>query len=135
MSREISPKLEQRLKQEKIAWLTTVRADGTPQPTPIWFLWQDGTFLIYSKPNARKIANIANHPTVAINLNSDEWGGSIAVFTGQASVDLDPEPADRVPAYLEKYREGIAQIEMTPESMAREYSAAIRVEPLRVREE
>lgn len=135
MSREISPQLEKRLREEKIAWLTTVRADGTPQPTPIWFLWRDGVFLIYSKPEARKIGNISNNPKVAINLNSDEWGGSIAVFTGRAVVDLDPVPADRVPAYIEKYREGIAQIEMTPESMAREYSAAIRVEPVRVREE
>ena len=131
----IDAELEIRLREEKIAWLTTVRSDGTPLPVPVWFLWQDGKFLIYSQPNARKIHNIARNPRVAINLNSDEWGNSIAVFTGTASVDADALPAHEVSAYLEKYREGITQIEMTPESMAKEYSSAIYVQPTWVRHE
>ncbi len=64
-------------------------------------------------------ANIASKSRVAINLNSDEWGNSIAVVTGTASVDSDATRANEISAYLEKYREGIAQIEMTPDSMAK----------------
>lgn len=30
---------ERRLREERIAWLTTVRADGQPQSVPVWFLW------------------------------------------------------------------------------------------------
>ena len=71
MPLEVEAELERLLCEEKIAWLTTVRSDGTPQPTPVWFLWQQGTFLIYSQPEAKKIRNIANEPRVALNLNTD----------------------------------------------------------------
>jgi PPOX class probable F420-dependent enzyme len=135
MAVEVEPELEKRLREEKIAWLTTVRRDGMPQPTPVWFLWQNGRFLIYSQPEAKKIRNIENNPRVAISLNSDLWGNHIAVVTGMASVDFDATPANEIPAYLAKYHEGILQIEMTPESMAKEYSAAIHVTPVWVRHE
>ncbi len=135
MSTAISSQLQLRLRDEKVAWLTTVRADGVPQPTPIWFLWQEGTFLIYSKPDARKVRNIRRNPNVAVNLNTDEWGSRVVVFRGRATVVEGAPLANRVPAYLDKYRQGIADLEMTPESMAREYSVAIRVEPQAVRDE
>jgi PPOX class probable F420-dependent enzyme len=135
MSTEISSQLKVRLRDEKVAWLTTVRADGVPQPTPVWFLWQETTFLIYSKPDARKVRNIRRNPNVAINFNTDEWGSRVVVFRGRATVEEGAPLADRVPAYLVKYRQGIADLEMTPESMAREYSVAIRVEPQTVRDE
>jgi len=135
MSIEIGPHLKQRLMEEKVAWLTTVRADGVPQPTPIWFLWQEGTFLIYSKPDARKVRNIRQNPHVAINFNTDEWGEHVVVFRGDGTEDEGAPPADQVAAYLDKYRQGIADLEMTPESMAREYSVAIRVKPQSVRDE
>jgi PPOX class probable F420-dependent enzyme len=135
MGLKISSQLEERLKTEKIAWLTTVRRDSVAQPTPVWFLWQQGEFLIYSKPLARKIGNIQRNPRVAINLNSDEWGGNIAVFAGEATIDSDAVPAHQVPSYLEKYREGIADIGMTPEEMGKEYSVGIHVRPTWVREE
>lgn len=135
MAVEVEPALEERLREEKIAWLTTVRSDGMPQPTPVWFLWQDGKFLIYSQPEAKKIRNIASNPRVALSLNSDLWGNRVVVVTGMASVDVDPTPANQIAGFLDKYREGIAQIQMTPESMAKEYSAAIHVTPGWIRHE
>ena len=119
----------QLLCEEKIAWLTTMRSDGMPLPTPIWFLWQDNSFLIYSQPKTKKLRNIANNPRVAINLNTDLWGDRVVVFTGMASVDPSATPANEIPAYIEKYHESILQIDMTLESMAKEYSTAIYVKP------
>ncbi len=29
---------ERRLREEEIAWLTTVRSDAQPQSVPVWFL-------------------------------------------------------------------------------------------------
>ncbi len=135
MALHLSDAVQTRLRQEKIAWLTTVRPDGLPQPTPIWFLWDGTSLLIYSKPDARKIHNLLAHPGVAFHLNSDEWGGSILVLWGRAVVDPQAPPATGNAAYVEKYRQGIADIGMTPEEMAAEYSAAIRITPERVREE
>ena len=31
----------QRLETEAIIWLATVRSDGRPHLTPIWFVWQE----------------------------------------------------------------------------------------------
>ncbi len=135
MDIQFSKKLTRRLQAEKIAWLTTVRKDGTPQPTPVWFLWDGESFLIYSQPGARKVRNIRRNPRVAINLNTDASGGKVAVFWGTAEIREGAPPADQVEAYLEKYRQGIADIGMDPEGMARQYSLAIRVRPERVREE
>lgn len=135
MPATISNKLAKRLRTEEIIWLTTVRADGTPQPTPVWFLWKEGEFLIYSKPDALKIRNISRNPRVALNFNTDKAGGSVVVITGEALVDAGAPPATRVPAYIDKYRQGIADLGMTAEAMASEYSTTLRVKPTRIREE
>ena len=42
---EAGGRAEGQLREEGIAWLTTVRADGQPQSVPVW-LWAGGTFLI-----------------------------------------------------------------------------------------
>ena len=34
---------DRRLRSEPVAWLTTVRADGQAQSTPVWFLWDGDT--------------------------------------------------------------------------------------------
>jgi PPOX class probable F420-dependent enzyme len=135
MPPKISKPVEQRLRHEAVVWLTTVRPDGMPQPTPVWFLWDGETFLIYSKPDALKVRNIAKNSKVALSLNCDEWGSEVVVITGEASIDHAAPPASRQSAYLKKYREGIAQIQLTPESMAKEYSVAIRVKPTHVRQD
>ena len=35
---------DRRLREEEVAWLTTVRSSGQPQSVPIWFLWDGETF-------------------------------------------------------------------------------------------
>jgi PPOX class probable F420-dependent enzyme len=62
---------ERRLREEEIAWLTTVRADGQPQSVPVWFLWDGETFLVYSQPGRQKLRNIATNPRLGLNLNSN----------------------------------------------------------------
>jgi PPOX class probable F420-dependent enzyme len=118
-----------------VIWLTSVRADGTPQPAPVWFLWDGKSFLIYSQPKARKVRNLQANPRVALNLNSDSDGGQVAVCWGEARLDPLAPPAKDVPAYLEKYRQGITDIGMDPDSFSQAYSLAIRIVPNKVRED
>lgn len=135
MSIEISPDLEARLHKETVIWLTSVRADGTPQPTPVWFLWDGASFLIYTQPEARKVRNLQANPRVALNLNSSAEGGEVAVFWGRAVLDPHAPPVTQVQAYLEKYRQGIADIGLDPERMAARYALTIRIIPERIRED
>ena len=96
---------------------------------PVWFLWDSGTILIYSKPDARKVHHIAGSPDVAFALNTDKDGDEVTVFTGRAAIDPGAPSAHRNPAYLRRYRKGITALSMTPEKMALEYSTAIGITP------
>ena len=110
-----------------------MRADGTPQPTPVWFYWDGTTLLMYSQPNTQKVRNIQRHPRVAINFNSDADGDNVVVLEGDAAVVADAPPADQVDAYLAKYRQGLANLNMTPEQFAGDYSTALRMTPTKIR--
>lgn len=124
---------ETRLKNDQIIWLTTVRHDGMPQPTPVWFLWENGTMLIFSEPNQQKIRNIQRDDKVALHFDSDGRGGNIVVFEGQAEI-LDSAPSQETfAAYFDKYREGIKGLGMAPDEMVKKYSTAIRIRPAKLR--
>jgi PPOX class probable F420-dependent enzyme len=123
---------DQRLREAPVVWLTTVNAAGQPQSSPVWFLWDGDTVLIYSRPGG-KARNITVNPKVALHLSDDGTGGDIVTVEGTAQVAADAPPADRNSAYLEKYRSGIARIGMTPERFAATYRVAIRVTPTRFR--
>ena len=129
LSSDFGKHVARRLEQEHVIWLVTVRADLTPQPSPVWFLWDGETFLIYSQPDKQKLRNITRHPEVALHLNSDGQGGDIVVITGQARIERSTPPANQVPAYAGKYRQDIQDINFTPESFAGSYSVPIRISP------
>jgi PPOX class probable F420-dependent enzyme len=122
---------ERWLRDELVVWLTTVRDDGQPQSVPVWFLWEDGEFLAYSQPGKPKLANIGSHPKVSLHLRGTETGGEVVTFEGEARRSDDP-PADRVPAYIEKYRGQIDADDWTPRSFAEDYSVPIRITPTAV---
>ncbi len=122
---------DRRLREEEVAWLTTVRQDGQPQSVPVWFLWDGESFLIYSQPGRQKLKNVGRNPGVALNLNSNAQGGDVVRAEGTAEVAGDVPPADEVDEYLEKYREAIARIGFDPDGFARTYSVALRVTPTR----
>jgi PPOX class probable F420-dependent enzyme len=122
------------LKNEYVIWLTTVDSNLIPQPRPVWFLWEQDSFLIFSKPNAHKVKHMAKNPRVALHFNTDETGDHhVIVFTGEAVIDSNCAPAHKVRAYLKKYKRGILDLDMTPEGFSAEYSLAIRIEPTQVR--
>jgi PPOX class probable F420-dependent enzyme len=133
LNTEYGARVERRLREELVIWLTTVRADLTPQPSLVWFIWDAGTLLIYSKPHTPKLRNLEQNPTVALNFNSSEQGGNVAVLTGRAVIDRQAPPLGQVAAYVEKYAANIAGMNLTPASFGQVYSVPIRVTPARLR--
>jgi PPOX class probable F420-dependent enzyme len=133
LSAEASAALEDRLRAEVIAWITTVAEDGQPQSSPVWFLWDEGEFLVYAQPHSWKVRNIPGHPKVSLHLNSDAEGGRVVTFEAAARVIEGQPPAHEVAAYLAKYRDAIADLGWTPEQMSAEYSTVLRLIPTRVR--
>jgi PPOX class probable F420-dependent enzyme len=133
LSSEFGGRVASRLRNEQVIWLTTVGPSGTPQPNPVWFLWDGETFLIYAQPVSYKVRNLRSNPRVSLHFDSGEDGEDVIVFTGTAILDESAPLAHHNPAYLEKYRSGIADIQMTPQSMGESYNIAIRVKPEKVR--
>src|SRR5947209_3962468 len=122
-------RVARRLRDERLIWLTTVDAKGMPQPTPVWFLWDEAspTFLIYSRADAKRLEHLQQNPRVALNFDGNGTGGNIIVITGHATVSSDDPSADQLPAYVEKYRDFIARSYSTPERFASIYSVALRI--------
>lgn len=126
---------EARLRREKIAWLTTVRRDGQPQSSPVWFLWRDGEIVVYSKPTTQKVRNVQANAKVAIHLRDVDEGSDIVSIEGTAEIDESYPAAAAIRDYVTKYRSMIADLNMDPDSFARSYSVPIRIRPTKIRVE
>jgi PPOX class probable F420-dependent enzyme len=124
-----------RLSQEGIVWLTTVRGDRTPQPSPVWFFWDGETFLIYSQPATQKLRNIARSAKVALHLNSDQWGNDVVIVTGDARIDEAAPLVREVPAFVKKYVDDLRSAKSLEDfdRIMDGYTVAIRVTPTGLR--
>ena len=123
------------LQKEYFIWLTSVDARGTPQPRPVWFIWEDDTLLIYSEANAHKLKHIRNNPHVSLHFNSADTKGEerIVVFAGKARIDRSAQPPHKNRLYMKKYKAGIIGMNATPEQFGGRYSIAIRITPAKLR--
>ena len=121
-----------RLATEKIAWLTTVNAEGQAQSSPLWFLLVDDAIFLYSRKDAPRNRNIRGNPRVAFNLHTDAGGGDIVSMEGTARIDPDGPLCSSNPAYLAKYGEMLKD-EGGPEFMDREYPVSVWITPTRWR--
>ncbi|MEA2652348.1 MAG: hypothetical protein QOI85_2069 [Chloroflexota bacterium] len=130
---ETGERVMSRLRDDLVAWLVTVRPDGTPMPTPVWFWWDGETMLVYSQSGKPKLRNIEGNPHVAVALRTDRLGSELAVITGDAVIDESAPKADDHGAYIAKYRSEIARLGSDPTTFAASYSVAVRITPTRLR--
>lgn len=128
-------RVARRLRDERLIWLTTVDSKGMPQPTPVWFLWDEATstILIYSRADAKRLLHMQKNPKLAFNFDGNGSGGDIIVITGEAQVSSNDPPADQLPTYVEKYHDFIARSFSTPENFASMYPVALRIHPIAIR--
>jgi PPOX class probable F420-dependent enzyme len=132
--KKLESKARKLVQQEYIIWLTTVDSTNTPQPRPVWFIWDKDSFIIFSQPQAHKVIHIKKNSFVSLHFNTDKTGDQdVIVYLGTATIDEDVKPAYKIPAYLKKYKTGIKDLGMTPEQFSAEYSVAIRVQPTSLR--
>jgi PPOX class probable F420-dependent enzyme len=125
--------VNRRLRQEKIIWLTTVDSHDTPQSRPVWFHWDSKTILIFSEKNKAKLRHLARNPRVALNFNTDDEGGDVAVIVGDAKILGDPPASSRIKTYLRKYSKGIKSLDMTAAEFRDTYRVPILVSPQSMR--
>ncbi len=94
------PVLLDRLRQDRTAWLCTLRADGSPHLTPVWFVHLDDRFWISSGERNVKVRNVARDPRVSLAL---EDGDAPCVAEGRVVVHRDGFREDVLHAITAKY--------------------------------
>lgn len=131
---EFGERVARRLREEKVIWLTTVGRDGTPQPNPVWFIWDgDSSVLVYNRPDAQRLRHLATRPQLTLNLDGNGRGGDIIVVSGIARRDEDAPAADANEAYLAKYRDDMVRVSGSVERFAEQYAVPLVVDVQRVR--
>ena len=106
--------------------------DGRPYTVPVGFVWEGQTLLIFSQPKKQKLRNIRKNPRVTLALDETERGHDVVIVEGTAELIDDPQISMKMPAYVEKYGASIESMGWTLESMAADYSQAIRVTPTKI---
>lgn len=134
LSQQQDAHIDQRLREDIIIWLASVRPDGRPHMVAVWFLWDGEHVYIFSKPNNQKIRNLRQNTHVTLALDNTHNGAEVILLDGEAELVDDPDVNTTIPAYVAKYQTRIARIGYTPETMAKDYSQAIRITPTKVYE-
>jgi PPOX class probable F420-dependent enzyme len=89
-----------RLGTDQNAWLCTVRPDGRPHMTPIWFVFVDDRFWFATGQTTVKARNVVAEPRVSVSL---EDGDDPVVAEGRVTVHFDLRPAGVAAAFAAKY--------------------------------
>lgn len=129
MSFSVQPPVQERLRTDEIIWLTTVRRDGRPHSVPVWFLWEEETIVIFSKPDNQKIHNLRHNPHIVLALDGAKRG--VVILEGTAQLLERGEADALLHAYDEKYRSGLQNLGLTAALFTRLYAQPIRITPVR----
>ena len=128
-----NPEAVRLLQSELVGWLTTVTPAGQPQAQPVWHVIDGDDLLVFRRPTARRLKNIATNPKVSYNLRGDPHGDVIVSLEGRASVDDSlGSPAHNFD-YVEKYESEMVRLGWSVEEYDSEFSTPVRIEVTRLR--
>ena len=130
VTKEKDAHIDQRLRDNIIIWLSSVRANGSPHTAAVWFLWHEGHILIFSQDN-QKMRNLRQNPRVSLALDDTKGGDDVVTIEGTAELVNDPAITPTLPAYAEKYAGKLKEMGWTAEHMSKSYNQAIRITPTR----
>src|ERR1700722_18534615 len=72
------------LDQPRNAIVATIRPNGIPQLSPIWFLWRTDRFVLSAGVSTAKAANLRRDPRISLCID-DEPGARYLTATGHVS--------------------------------------------------
>jgi PPOX class probable F420-dependent enzyme len=123
--------LDGRIRAESVVWLTTVSADGRPHVVPVWFDWDGGSFLVFTKPEAKKVRNIRSNPAVMLALGEPRADFDVVLIEAEAEILDEPTSGLAPMAYFDRYAAWMAAIGLSRSEFVATYSLAFRIRPTR----
>ena len=88
--------LEARLGREFTIWIATVRNDGRPHMTPVWYVWLEGRIYVAIGTESQKFVNLRGNQLVSLALPDTE---NVIILEGEAHA-ADRPTSDKVAEYF-----------------------------------
>ena len=82
-----STEIEQMLEEANVAILASVDTKGRAHAAPIWYLYEDGEFLISTGRGSQKHKNVEANPNVTLVIDRREVPYLAAMARGRATID------------------------------------------------
>jgi len=102
--------------------LGTVRADGSPQASPLWYLWADGEFVMSTVTYTAKWWNLKRDPRCSVCVDEPHTGRMVVAY-GSAELRVDDVRRQTAPIVAKYHQEDAAGAEAL---MARIFGADAR---------
>ena len=99
---DFNPATQAFLEKQLNLVLATARRDGTPQQSPVWYLWKDGAFVISTNTTTAKWWNLRRGPRCSVCIDDPESGRMVVAY-GAAELD-DGDVWDTTWELVAKYR-------------------------------
>ena len=97
------PIAEELLTSTSLARLAYTWVDGTPRAVPIWFHWDGTAIVLGTPPKAPKLKALANHPDVAVTIDTEHFPYHVLSVRGRATVEMLDDVAPEYAAAAERY--------------------------------
>ncbi len=86
-----NPKVQKILHSKAFAHVATMRPDGSPQSSPMWFVWDGASLKFTHATNRQKYQHIRRDPRVAVSITDVDDPYTYAEFRGVVErIEEDP---------------------------------------------
>ena len=92
--------MEARLGRQKEIWMATVRSDGRPHLTPLWFIWLEEKIWISTGMATQKFTNLRGNQSVVLALPDPL---NVLIIEGEAHVAARNEVDKLADYFFNKY--------------------------------
>ena len=118
------------LQEANVAVLSTVDARGRPHAAPVWYLYEDGVFIVSTDRGSRKHKNIAANPNICLTIDKRDLPYFAVMAHGRAEIGPMFSPEERLWLAIRYLgdRRGHAYVEHTKS----EDSITVRLRPDKV---
>jgi PPOX class probable F420-dependent enzyme len=91
------------LEAPRLAHVTTLRTDGSPVTSPVWYEYEDGVFYVFSPEAFAKPRNLRRDPRISICVASEDEPYRYVSASGEARVS-EEGAIERASSIAGRYR-------------------------------